>query len=489
MMPLILFNVKEWLSSKTLVLESAKDWNFCIVSHVWGRCHAWKTKCSTSKKVIEVTAFSKKDLTRAAHCIDKLGFEWSWIDTICIDQNSIEEKQREIKKMGFYYANAKQCIIFTGGLYNVGNLLYDDYNVPKWHTRIWTLQETVLSPNAVYLYKVDDITTITNPTRLNKLRGRYVDISDSWIHKKQTYFFVHHSSIKKALESTLDIIHETTKKCITVSQGSIVRNTLTHMNTDDWTLQNVLRECGRRNSTKQEDIVYGVLGLLDRDPDLHRDILNVPIDYNIGIRDAMLRLAQTLPNNKIALLMTCDFTHSAIPDFASTSGRYAAWGLNVDDDCIATARISDNCIHVQTQCTNVSLERTGSGSTINTDKENKPRFPLEQITLTKNAHNNIACFGIMLGFKNNVRKNYTLMLIGTTKEKWATTALQAENVGICVVVNADTGSNTHKEGLVIIDHSKFEWDKKDIPVSLYPTHETSAVTGHLQPGSHLCTFI
>lgn len=457
-MPLRLFSVENWLNKNTILFKPAEDWNFCIVSHVWGSFCAWKTQCNTYDKVIKVTAFSRTNLTRAAHCIRKLGFEWSWIDTICIDQNSIIEKQREIKNMGDYYTNAKQCLVFTGGLHNIGHLLYDDYSVPFWHSRVWTLQEAVLSKNAVYLYKVDNIQTIKNSTKLNKYYNRSITISNEWVYKKHTYFVVPHGSIEEAIESALDIISETTKKEFTLSKGKIVGNVLTHIKTNDWTLQNVLRECGRRKCTKEEDIVYGVLGLLK--------ISDVDIQYNIGKCHAMLNLANKLPDNKTALLMTCDFTHNAIPDFSSTSSRYAAWGLNVEY-CIATAHILDDCIRVETKCTSVLLERNEANSPISTDKTNKPSSSLGKITVNKFAEN-VDCFGIMLGFKNNIQKQYTLMLIGHTQEKWATENLKADKVGICVVVNADTEPKTRKEGLVIIDSSKLKWNTKKISVFLYP---------------------
>ena len=87
-MPLRLFNVKEWLSSNSLVFKKADDWDFCIVSHTW------EFMCNISHKSMEVSAFKRNDLTTAAKCINRVGFEWCWVDNICIDQDSMEEKQR-----------------------------------------------------------------------------------------------------------------------------------------------------------------------------------------------------------------------------------------------------------------------------------------------------------------------------------------------------------------------------------------------------------
>lgn len=450
-LPIRLFSVKKWIKDRILVFKHADDWNFCIISHTWGDVDPWTFECNG--KEMKVTAFTKEHLTIASKCIKKLCFDWAWIDNICIDQSSAKEKQHEIQLMGHYYKNAKKCMIFTGGLHNIGDIIYENYSIPKWHCRIWTLQESLLSKDPVYLYKVDDIKKITVPTRLNKLAGRHIKVLKYWLLSDQYYFIIPHSSIENAISSSLDRIYAGTS--IPTDKAKSIRNTLTSIKNNDWALPNIIRECGRRSTTKEEDIVYGILGLLK--------IENIAIEYEIGKERALLKLTEALHENIRPLLMICDFTHNAIPDFSYASIPYAAWGLNVDN-CLASAHVLNKCMHTTANCADVSLERTGAGHNIRTGKIDEPSWPLEPLKVTT-QNSTITCFGMMLKLKNNTIQKYTLILIGTNNKDWATNALGVKNVGICVAVNGCIDVK-HKRGLLIVDIDKLEWTNQTIAVSL-----------------------
>jgi hypothetical protein len=453
-MPLRLFNVREWLSGNTLVFKPASDWNFCIVSHTWGTFPAWTFVCDLSGKNMEVSAFRKTDLTTAAKCIYKVGYEWCWIDNICIDQNSIEEKQREITSMGLYYRSAMKCLVFTGGLHNVGEIVYNNYTVPRWHNRVWTLQEAVLSKDAAYVYRVDNISNLTTPTRLNKMRERQIKISCSWADDGKHYLIIDKDNVYDAVSSMLDIIYEKTKLPLSVNKGKVLRSTLTSLKTDHWDLLNAIRESGGRDTSKDEDVVYGILGLLN--------ITNIEIEYGIGKHNASLKLAEALPKSYIPMLMMCDFTYNAIPDFSVDSRRYAAWGLDVDA-CTANATIFDDRMHVTTMCSRVSLERKGIGSTVRAGGANggeRPSWPLEPIEATKNNSIVSACFGVMLKLANNTKADYDLLLIGENNKDWAKNALSANKAAICVAVKSCVNGIKYKRGIVVVDMDKVIWTKE-----------------------------
>lgn len=216
----------------------------------------------------------------------------------------------------------------------------------------------------------------------------------------------------------------------------------------NWTIPNVIRECGRRKATKQEDIVYGVLGLLEPN--------NMEIEYEIGRKDALLKLIEAMSTDKRALFMICEWTKNAIPEFSD-----AAWGLNVDDDkCTATACIYDGSMHVTTQCADIKSISVCNSNVIDAgNNANNPRSSLQKMELTMHDGTDITGFG-RIPYSETTCK---LLLIGNTKESWAIKALNAENVGICVMVTTREYPNI-KQGLVVVNTEKITWTKEEIAV-------------------------
>ena len=102
-----------------------------------------------------------------AHSV--LKHRYFWVDRWCIDQESYEDKEREVPKMKDYYSNADFTLILPGiafpielaQLKTVGAKvqLYDADLTQKvkgiwekcqWKQRCWTLQETVMSKECVF---------------------------------------------------------------------------------------------------------------------------------------------------------------------------------------------------------------------------------------------------------------------------------------------------------------------------------------------------
>ncbi|KAI0709916.1 heterokaryon incompatibility protein-domain-containing protein [Earliella scabrosa] len=85
----------------------------------------------------------------------KGGYEWLWIDTCCIDNNSSAELSEAINSMFMWYADAQVCYAY---LHDVGD--DEDPATPGsafrgsvWHTRGWTLQELLAPACVVFLSK------------------------------------------------------------------------------------------------------------------------------------------------------------------------------------------------------------------------------------------------------------------------------------------------------------------------------------------------
>ncbi|CZT16853.1 uncharacterized protein RCC_02688 [Ramularia collo-cygni] len=78
--------------------------------------------------------------------------EWLWIDTVCINQNSMPELGEAINLMFDYYKDASLCIAW---LADVGSV--KDLETSEWFTRGWTLQELLAPPVVVFTTKTWDV--------------------------------------------------------------------------------------------------------------------------------------------------------------------------------------------------------------------------------------------------------------------------------------------------------------------------------------------
>ncbi|MCO5598872.1 hypothetical protein L7F22_052971 [Adiantum nelumboides] len=85
------------------------------------------------------------------------GVEEIWIDVFCINQKDLTEKSREIAHMGDYYKNSKGCYVLAHGIDQGYHMWKKVGEVPRWFTRVWTLQELVL-PNELFF-----IVTVLRP--------------------------------------------------------------------------------------------------------------------------------------------------------------------------------------------------------------------------------------------------------------------------------------------------------------------------------------
>ncbi|KAI5056493.1 hypothetical protein GOP47_0028311 [Adiantum capillus-veneris] len=75
------------------------------------------------------------------------GVGYVWFDALCINQTDQHEKEREIANMGAYYSNSIGCYVIAHGVgrgYHFWNA--EDFvgALPRWFSRVWTLQELFL---------------------------------------------------------------------------------------------------------------------------------------------------------------------------------------------------------------------------------------------------------------------------------------------------------------------------------------------------------
>ncbi|KAI0203368.1 heterokaryon incompatibility protein-domain-containing protein [Astrocystis sublimbata] len=151
---------------------------YTILSHTWG-------DDKDEIKYHDIKAGRIKDAasrpTKLARCCEqtrKDGYQYTWIDTCCIDQTNSVELGEAINSMFRWYANAAVCYAYLSDV--PANVSARDTNSAmessRWFTRGWTLQE-LLAPREIHFYnsawsymgmRSDLSTTIQQITRISR---------------------------------------------------------------------------------------------------------------------------------------------------------------------------------------------------------------------------------------------------------------------------------------------------------------------------------
>ncbi|KAI1412436.1 HET-domain-containing protein [Hypoxylon sp. FL1857] len=127
---------------------------YAILSHTWGKGEVSFQEWKDLNDSVRAKPGYRK-IMGACQLARKGGFDWLWVDTICIDKSSSAELTEAINSMFAWYRDSKICyayledVAFTDSWYPEPSL--DSFKKSRWFTRGWTLQE-LLAPQKVYFY-------------------------------------------------------------------------------------------------------------------------------------------------------------------------------------------------------------------------------------------------------------------------------------------------------------------------------------------------
>lgn len=133
--------------------DEEKRSRYCILSHRWGTDEVlYKDLLDSSTKPTAKTGWPK--VAGACNLAKRLGYEWIWIDTCCIDKSSSAELSEAVNSMFRWYEEADICIAYLADIQHITPRPADYVAYlgdSDWFTRGWTLQE-LLAPRAVDFY-------------------------------------------------------------------------------------------------------------------------------------------------------------------------------------------------------------------------------------------------------------------------------------------------------------------------------------------------
>ncbi|PVH72254.1 hypothetical protein DL98DRAFT_520587 [Cadophora sp. DSE1049] len=139
--------------------------HYTALSYVWGTATDVRTIFVDGKRLL-ITASLHCALRHIRHAHHASYF---WADGICIDQASVSDRNSQVSQMGSIYKTAQRTIIFlgpscsscSGVMGSIATNAPDFIATPRhrdilnkhilahqWFTRVWTLQELVLSKNS-----------------------------------------------------------------------------------------------------------------------------------------------------------------------------------------------------------------------------------------------------------------------------------------------------------------------------------------------------
>jgi hypothetical protein len=222
-------------------VTSHTDLSYAILSHTWTAGQE-----VTYQDLISGAGSGKSGYDKIKFCGDqaaKDGLQYFWVDTCCIDKSDADE----LNSMFRWYRNAKKCYVYLADVTTLGcdadiqarqDLWEAAFRESRWFTRGWTLQE-LIAPAIVEFF--------------SKEGERLGD--------------------KQSLEK---FIQEITGIPIQALRGNPF---------SDFNVAERIGWAERRQTTKEEDIVYCLLGLCE---------VSMPPLYGEGKEVALKRLQFTV---------------------------------------------------------------------------------------------------------------------------------------------------------------------------------------------------
>ncbi|KAG0584982.1 hypothetical protein KC19_3G248200 [Ceratodon purpureus] len=178
--PLRVICIKETLESDGGICFGVPgNWDFHIISHTWTEdARNWSVEIANIMderkssdgldayaELFKQESFAGKrgytDLLEFLSMLAADGVQGVWFDALCINQKDDGEKNREIARMSEYYARSRGCYVWCHGMGGGFRFWAEPgtspryFTLPRWFSRVWTLQEFVLPMKLAFIVGMD----------------------------------------------------------------------------------------------------------------------------------------------------------------------------------------------------------------------------------------------------------------------------------------------------------------------------------------------
>lgn len=213
---------------------------YAILSHTWGAEEV------TFDDLRKRTCGKKAGYRKIRFCGEQArrdGLQYFWVDTCCIDKSSSAELTEAINSMFRWYRESTKCYVYLSDVsrraVDSDDLAWEAaFRISKWFTRGWTLQE-LIAPTSVEFFSEEE-----------ELLGN-----------------------KSTLEGHICEIARLPAKALRGSPLS------------DFSITSRMSWAERRETTREEDQAYSLLGIFD---------VYMPLIYGEGREHALERLREII---------------------------------------------------------------------------------------------------------------------------------------------------------------------------------------------------
>ncbi|KAI6030215.1 hypothetical protein EDC04DRAFT_2924015 [Pisolithus marmoratus] len=223
---------KELVSSMTKELDNerilrvvASFFAYVMFSHAWQGNEPSFQDVNVAKSVWNLPDSSLnhklRNLCKETH---RLGYNWAWSDTCCIDKTTSSILNQSLTSMYKWYSDSAATLVFLSGVEHPSKP--GDLTRSLWMTRAWTLQE-LLAPKVIFFY------------------------DSEW----QPYLCItglNHKECREIMQELADAIK--------IPHGTIVT-----FSPDDLGVREKLRLASTRNAMVEEDVAYSLIGIFKSD--------------------------------------------------------------------------------------------------------------------------------------------------------------------------------------------------------------------------------
>ncbi|KAI6144211.1 hypothetical protein BKA82DRAFT_2383267 [Pisolithus tinctorius] len=219
---------KELVSSMTKEVDNerilrvvARFFGYVMFSHAWQGNEPSFQDVNMVKSVWKLPDMPLNEKLRN-FCKEarRLGYNWAWSDTCCIDRSTSSTLNQSLTSMYTWYANSAATLVFLAGVAHPSKP--GDLRRSLWMTRAWTLQE-LLAPKLVCFYDSE-----WKPY-----------LGDAAANHKES------PAILQELVDAIKIPH-----------GTVVT-----FSPDDLGVREKLRLASTRNAMIEEDVAYSLIGI------------------------------------------------------------------------------------------------------------------------------------------------------------------------------------------------------------------------------------
>jgi len=231
---------------------------YAILSHTWDKHEVLFEDMATPEAMVAAASQKPKAWAKVMRSCDMaraLGFEYLWIDTLCIEKSSSAELSEAINSMFDWYALSGVCLAYISdykddGL-KAGTSDASKFLSSRWFTRGWTLQELIAPANLVF-YDKDWF-----PIGDRRFLANFIS-SKTFIYRK-----ILARRVPVQADNLQQLRRDLTAVCVAAKMKWVS-----------------MRQTGR-----PEDIAYCMLGLFN---------VNMPLLYGEGAQKAFLRLQEEI---------------------------------------------------------------------------------------------------------------------------------------------------------------------------------------------------